>query len=77
MKSLERIFNQIKQDNPACSDYTCLAKAVQGRNFSERTIRKHFNKLVSKSEFNSKDKKDLLRHLTSLSRTAEKDAEDS
>ena len=76
MKSLERVFNQIKQNNSVCSDYICFAETVQGRNFSERTIKKYFSKLVDGDEFDTKNKKDLLRHLISLSTTAEKRAED-
>ena len=75
MKSLARLFNNIKAANPLWSDYICFAEAIQLRVFSERTIRKHFPELVSGDDYDPKDKKDIVKNLISISRTAGKSAE--
>jgi len=36
MRSLKRVFNRIRCENPYWSDYTCFAEAVRGRKFSSR-----------------------------------------
>jgi len=75
MKSLERLANKIKEENPCWSDYLCFVETIQRRKFSERTIRKYFSKLVDKNEFNKRNKKDLLKYLMSLSTTTKNSAE--
>jgi hypothetical protein len=50
MKSVKRIFNKMKSENPYWSDYTCFAEAVYGRKFSKKTIIRNFNSLVNKEE---------------------------
>jgi hypothetical protein len=67
MRSLERVFNKIKQDNPLWSDYICFAETVNGKKFSRQTIRQYFNRLVDKHEYVEKDKKTLLKQLSELS----------
>jgi hypothetical protein len=66
MRSLERIFNKIKQENPLWSDYVCFAEAVKARKFSRQTIGQYFNRLVDKDEYLEKDKKTLLKQLSEL-----------
>lgn len=72
MKSIERIFNKVRKENPYLSDYLCFAEAVEGRNFSRQTIARYFNKLVDKDDYDSKDKKELLQQLFELSQGSEK-----
>jgi len=71
MKSLERRFNNIQKKNPNLEDYPCLARAINGQGFSERTIAEWFNKLVPKEDYSGSEKKDLIRHLVSLSNGVE------
>jgi hypothetical protein len=66
MRSLERVFNKIKQENPLWSDYICFAETVKARKFSRETIAWYFNRLVDKDEYIKKDKKTLLKQLSEL-----------
>ena len=77
MRSIERVFNKVRKENPYLSDYICFAEAVEGRNFSRQTIARYFNKLVDKDDYNSKEKKELLQHLFKLSQGNKKAAEDN
>ncbi len=72
MRSIERVFNKVRKENPYLSDYICFAEAVEGRNFSRQTIARYFNKLVDKDDYDSKDKKELLQQLFELSQGSEK-----
>jgi hypothetical protein len=68
MKSLKRIFNKIRSENPYWSDYTCFAEAVRGRKFSRKTIIRNFNSLVSKEEYAKNEKKEIIDFLVELSK---------
>jgi hypothetical protein len=48
MRSLKRIFNKIRSENPFWSDYTRFAEAIHGKGFSRKTIIRSFNSLVDK-----------------------------
>lgn len=76
MRSLERVLKKIKDKNPFWSDYICFAEAIKKRSFSKETIRRYFNKLVDKNEYDKKDKKDILKHLLILTRKKSKAPED-
>ena len=77
MRSLERVFNKIKQENPLWSDYICFVTTVKAREFSRQTIAQYFNRLVDKDEYVKKDKKTLLKQLSELSQGDRKKAEDN
>ena len=72
MKSLERRFNNIAQQNPYWSSYICFAEAVRKQNFSKKIIMKYFNGLVEKEDYDKADKKEIIKHLLSLSSNPEK-----
>ena len=74
MRSLERVFNKIKQENPLWSDYICFTEAVKARKFSRQTIAWYFNRLVDKDEYVKKDRKTLLKQLSELSQGDRKSA---
>ena len=76
MKSIVRLFNKIKKGNPLWSDHICLAKTVEIGKFSGRTIRKYFSKLVNKTDYDPRNKKEILKHLLQISQTSEKNTED-
>lgn len=67
MKSLERRFNNMQKRNPNLGDYVVFAQAVKSAKFSQTTIAQWFNKLVPKDDYSSSEKKNLIRHLVSLS----------
>jgi hypothetical protein len=75
MRSLKRVFNRIRQENPFWPDYICFAEAVRGKRFSKRTISYYFNRLVSKDDYSKGEKKEILKHLFRLS-NGKKSAED-
>ncbi|NAS88299.1 hypothetical protein C4E24_00935 [ANME-1 cluster archaeon AG-394-G21] len=77
MRSFERVFNKIKQENPLWSDYICFAATVKTRKFSRQTIAWYFNRLVDKDEYDQKDKKTLLKQLSELSQGDKKVPEDN
>ena len=77
MRSLERVFNKIKQENPLWSDYICFAETVKARKFSRQTIGQYFNRLVDKHEYVKKDKKTLLKQLSELAQGDKKAPEDN
>jgi hypothetical protein len=68
MRSLKRIFNKIRVENPFWSDYTCFAEAVRGRKFSKKTILRNFNPLVDTEDYAGSEKKEIIGHLVGLSK---------
>jgi hypothetical protein len=74
MRSLERVFNKIKHENPLWSDYICFAETVKARKFSRQTIAWYFNRLVDKDNYGKRDKKSLLKQLSELSQGDRKSA---
>jgi hypothetical protein len=69
MRSLKRIFNRIRSENPFWSDYTCFAEAVRGRKFSGKTIIRNFNSLVDKEDYAKNKKREIIEHLVGLSKS--------
>ncbi len=67
MRSLKRVFENIKRKNPYWSDYVCFSQAVFGKCFSKKTICRHFNKLVDSDDYSRKEKKAVLEWLISIS----------
>jgi hypothetical protein len=68
MRSLKRIFNKIRSENPFWSDYTCFAEVVRGKGFSRKTIIRSFNSLVDKEDYTRSEKKEIIEHLVGLSK---------
>ncbi len=68
MRSLKRVFEKIKRENPYLSDYTCFSQAISGKDFSKKTVSRHFKKLVDNSDYPKKEKKAILEWLFSLSK---------
>jgi hypothetical protein len=68
MKSLKRVFNRIRSENPFWSDYTCFAEAVRGRKFSRKTIIRNFNSLVDKEDYAKNEKKEIIEFLVKISK---------
>jgi len=68
MKSVRRVFNRIRSENPYWSDYICFAEAVRGRRFSRKTIIRNFNSLVDKGDYAKSEKKEIIDFLVELSK---------
>jgi len=67
MRSLERVFRKIQNENPDLSTFICFALAVEGKSFKRKTIRKHLNALIDKEDYDLSEKKRLIDHLYFLS----------
>ena len=76
MKSIERRFRRISEENPDLSTHNCFAKSVWGQKFSKGMIARWFYKLVDKDDYAQEDKKKVLEHLFQLSHDTEKVLED-
>ena len=66
MQAIENRFNKISNENPGWSSFICFEETVRGQGFSYYTIRRFFNKLVDKDDYDEKDKKTLLRGIHEL-----------
>ena len=66
MKSIERRFRKIENENPYWSSYICFARSISGQNFSEDRLRRMFNKLVDKNEYAQDEKKEIIKYLLTL-----------
>jgi len=71
MKSIERNFDVIRQENPNWGDYACLAEAVKGKGYTRRKIYMYFRKLVRKDDYRSNEVNQLVRYLRKLSNDLE------
>ena len=67
MRSVRRVFEKIKVENPFWSSYLCFAEAVRGKRFSRRTILKNFNALVDEKDYAKNEKKEIIDFLEELS----------
>lgn len=67
MRSIKRVFENIKRKNPYWSDYICFSQAVSGKCFSKKTISRYFNKLVDNNDYSRREKKAILEWLISIS----------
>ncbi len=68
MRSIKARFEHSKASQPLYGDYLHLAIAVRDQNFSNRSIGLAFNELVSKAEYESSERKQLLKYLRTLTR---------
>ena len=63
MRSLKRVFNRIRSENPFWSDYTYFTEVVRGRRSSRKTIICNFNSPVNKEEHEKNEKKEIINTL--------------
>lgn len=71
MRSIERRFLDLQQERPFHSSLLNLGAAVKGQNFSEGMVRRWFNKLVEKDDYEGSNKREVIAHLTGLSNSTE------
>lgn len=69
MRSLERRFNDLEKKRTAISSLLNFAGAITERNFSDGIIRRWFNQLVDREDYDKKDKRIILEFLFLLSST--------
>jgi predicted Ser/Thr protein kinase len=68
MRSVKKVFNRIRGENPYWSDYICFAEAIRGKKFSRKTIIRNFNSLVDKEDYAKNEKREIIEHLVGLSK---------
>lgn len=66
MRSIERRFVIEQEKNPLASTFICFTNAVKNQNFTPAILRKWFNKLVDKEDYDKKDKRQILTWLLDL-----------
>ncbi len=70
MKSIERRFKNIEEKGVGWTSYTSFAQTVSGQNFSEKIIRRYFNKLVDRNDYLPAEKKEIINHLLTLTKSS-------
>jgi hypothetical protein len=68
MRSIQRRFKQREKDNPCWSSWTCFADSIKEQDFTKDKIRRYFNVLVDKNDYEEEEKMQLLRYLYKLTR---------
>jgi hypothetical protein len=73
MRSIKHRFDEIAERNPGLSSYICFARTVTGQGYNQSMIRRWFNKLVNKEDYDASENKTVhFPHFYSL--TQEKEA---
>ena len=67
MKSIQRNFSKISTDNPYWSTIICFAHIIRKKRYHYQVIKKYFNLLVDKDDYDKKDKKQILDWLRDIS----------
>lgn len=57
MRSIKHRFEEIAEKNPGLSTYTCFARTVTGQEYNQSMIRRWFNKLVDKDDYDASENK--------------------
>jgi len=66
MKTLIQKFKEVSRLNPFWSSYLCFADVIKTGKYKSREIRKSFNSLVSKKDYDRCDKENVLQFLFNL-----------
>ena len=62
------IFNEISNLNPSWSSYECFVETVKNKKLPENIVRKYFNSLVDKEDYDKSEKSSILGFIGSLVR---------
>lgn len=71
MRTIERNFRKIRNNNLNKSDYGCLVEAVSGKQYSRRRIYTYFIKLIDSDDYDTQETNQLVRYLHHVSKHAE------
>lgn len=69
MKSIKNTFNKVKSKQPALGSYICLAEAVKNKHYTQDAISRAFTSLMPKDEYQSTERRGLIKQLATLSNT--------
>ena len=67
MKSIQRAFEVILEQNPSVSTYIAFSRAITGKKFTKPMISRWFSKLVDKDDYARSEKRALIDYLCELS----------
>ncbi len=67
MKQLIKRFKSFREEHPALGDIIIMSMTIEGMEFSKEVIQRAFNRLVSKDEYDKKDKKEIIESLIDYS----------
>jgi len=65
-------FREVQKNNPNLSDFTCLGRAVSGKQLSHAEILKLIHRFVPKNDYPGTDAISLVPHLFSMSQICPK-----
>lgn len=71
MRSIQKRFSKISEENPNLSSFICFGRAVEGQRFTKYMIKHWFRILVEKEDYGPADKGTLLKHFYALSNNEE------
>ena len=60
---IKRLYELQCQDRKYLGDYINLCYIIKGRNFNQKDIRNAFLKLVSRDEYDFKEREELIQYL--------------
>ena len=60
-------FYEHQRINPFWSDWTCFCETIKGKkDLKSKTIKRYFNQLVDKNDYDQEDKLELIKFLLDL-----------
>ncbi len=69
MKDLETRFNSFREDFPSLGDVIIMSMAVEEMRYSKEIIRKSFDTLISKDEYDKAERDEIIRFLVNYSQS--------
>ena len=63
MRSIERRFKKLEQENPSMSSLGVFITTINGQSFREESVLSWFKKLVDKEDYDSSAKRELIEYL--------------
>ena len=63
----KQLFHEVQRKNPFWSSWTCFCEVIKGKkNMTPRVVRRYFNLLVDKEDYDIEDRAELIKHLLAL-----------
>ena len=69
MNDLKRIFLQLKETTQGLGDIIILSEAVKGKKYPREVIRRVFNSVISKDEYEEDEKSEIIDFLVKYSQS--------
>jgi len=69
MRSIARRYKNIEKKYIELPSFICFGRAIRGQRFTQKVLRRHFNDLVDKNEYDKSDKRQLFNHFYRLNET--------